>query len=104
MLFELADGGDAIGAELVDRLSDEIGLLATVTLRRLGLVDGPTTVVLGGGVPTGAGRRLVPDIRRRCAKVSPEVDVRIVEAAAGDRRGAARPGPDRAPTRPPSGS
>ncbi|MGP4015948.1 N-acetylglucosamine kinase [Saccharopolyspora sp. 5N708] len=80
VLFEVAEGGDTIATELVDRLAEEIGLLATVTLRRLGLHDGPATVVLGGGVLTGAGRRLLPDIRRRCAKVAAEVDVRVVEA------------------------
>ncbi|TDD48421.1 N-acetylglucosamine kinase [Saccharopolyspora elongata] len=80
VLFEVAEGGDAIACELVDRLAEEIGLLATVTLRRLGLLDGPAAVVLGGGVLAGAGRRLLPDITRRCAKVSPEVEVRVVEA------------------------
>ncbi|WP_168584111.1 hypothetical protein [Saccharopolyspora sp. ASAGF58] len=80
MLFEVADGGDSIAAEVVDRLSEKIGLLATVTLRRLGLVDEPRRWSSVVGVLTGAGRRLVPDIRRRCAKVSPEVDVRIVVA------------------------
>ncbi|MER7011451.1 BadF/BadG/BcrA/BcrD ATPase family protein [Saccharopolyspora sp. NPDC000359] len=79
LLFEVAEAGDAIATELVDRQAEEIGLMASVTLRRLDLLDAPT-VVLGGGVLAGAGRRLVPDIRRRCAKVAPEVQVRLVEA------------------------
>ncbi|RKT82575.1 BadF-type ATPase [Saccharopolyspora antimicrobica] len=79
LLFEVAEAGDAIATELVDRQAEEIGLLASVSLRRLDLLDAPT-VVLGGGVLAGAGRRLLPDVHRRCAKVAPEVEVRLVEA------------------------
>ncbi|MDA3627142.1 ATPase [Saccharopolyspora sp. WRP15-2] len=111
LLFEVAEAGDAVATELVDRQAEEIGLLAAVSLRRLDLLDAPT-VVLGGGVLAGAGRRLLPDIRRRCAKVAPEVQVRLVEAppviGAGllglDRIGADRAARDRLSRADPAGA
>ena len=80
VLFQVAADGDQVATDLVDRLADEVGQLATVTLRRLGMLDEPGVVVLGGGVLAGAGRRLVPDIHRRCAEVAPKVVVRIADA------------------------
>lgn len=79
VLFEVADAGDEVAASLVERLTEEVTLLTTVTLRRLGMLDRPTTVVLGGGVLAGAGRRLVPEIRRRCTGDAPRAVVRVVE-------------------------
>ncbi|GAA2777470.1 N-acetylglucosamine kinase [Saccharopolyspora taberi] len=81
VLFEVAAEGDQVAAGLVERLADEVGQLATVTLRRLGMLAEPAVVVLGGGVLSGAGRRLVPGIHRRCAEVAPKVEIRVAEAA-----------------------
>ncbi|MGI8311096.1 hypothetical protein [Saccharopolyspora hattusasensis] len=51
-----------------------------MTLRRLGLVDEPRQWSSVVGVLTGPGGDWCRASRRRCAKVSPEVDVRIVVA------------------------
>jgi N-acetylglucosamine kinase-like BadF-type ATPase len=53
VLFEVAAAGDAVAAGVVARQAEEIVLLASVALGRLGLgatADGPVPVVLGGGV------------------------------------------------------
>ncbi|MFD0486743.1 N-acetylglucosamine kinase-like BadF-type ATPase [Saccharopolyspora erythraea NRRL 2338] len=81
LLFAVAEAGDEVARDLVERQADEIGLLATVALRRLGMVDEPAVVVLGGGVLAGAGRGLVPGIQRRCAEAAPKVTVRLTEVA-----------------------
>ncbi|GAA2371736.1 N-acetylglucosamine kinase [Nonomuraea africana] len=49
-LFAVAAAGDPIARSLVERMAEEIVLLAEVCLRRLGLTETPTEVVLGGGV------------------------------------------------------
>ncbi|GAA3468870.1 N-acetylglucosamine kinase [Nonomuraea roseola] len=49
-LFEVAAAGDPIARSLVERMAEEIVLLAEVCLRRLELLETPTEVVLGGGV------------------------------------------------------
>lgn len=49
-VFEVAVAGDAVARSLVTRLADEVVLMAEVCLRRLGLLETPVEVVLGGGV------------------------------------------------------
>ncbi|MEU7002933.1 BadF/BadG/BcrA/BcrD ATPase family protein [Nonomuraea sp. NPDC046570] len=49
-LFTVAAAGDAVAVSLVTRLAEEVVSLAEVCLRRLGLLETPTEVVLGGGV------------------------------------------------------
>ncbi|GAA3589260.1 BadF/BadG/BcrA/BcrD ATPase family protein [Nonomuraea rosea] len=58
-LHELAPGvlaaataGDAVAASLVERQAEEVIVLAEVCLRRLGLLETPVEVVLGGGLLT----------------------------------------------------
>jgi N-acetylglucosamine kinase-like BadF-type ATPase len=53
VLFETAGGGDAVARSVVERQAEEIVLLASVALGRLGLgasAAAPVPVVLGGGV------------------------------------------------------
>ncbi|MFD5396441.1 N-acetylglucosamine kinase [Streptomyces sp. NPDC127097] len=52
VLFAVATAGDRIARTLVTRQAEEIALLARVALDRLGLLDEPTPVILGGGVLT----------------------------------------------------
>ncbi|HWM34967.1 MAG TPA: BadF/BadG/BcrA/BcrD ATPase family protein [Pseudolysinimonas sp.] len=52
VLFDTAEAGDPIARALVLRQASEVVLLATVTLRRLGLLDSPADIVLGGGILT----------------------------------------------------
>ncbi|MFD1930374.1 N-acetylglucosamine kinase [Nonomuraea mangrovi] len=49
-LFRVAAAGDAIARSLVERMAEEIVVMAEVCLRRLELLETPTEVVLGGGV------------------------------------------------------
>ncbi|MEU6717244.1 BadF/BadG/BcrA/BcrD ATPase family protein [Nonomuraea sp. NPDC046802] len=58
-LHELAPGvlaaagdGDAVARALVERQAEEVTVLAEVCLRRLGLLETPSEVVLGGGLLT----------------------------------------------------
>ncbi|GAA4848744.1 BadF/BadG/BcrA/BcrD ATPase family protein [Luteimicrobium xylanilyticum] len=50
VVLAAAREGDPVARSIVDRLGDEIGLLARVALERLDLHDVPVPVVLGGGV------------------------------------------------------
>jgi N-acetylglucosamine kinase-like BadF-type ATPase len=49
VVFEEA-GGDAVAAELVQRLAAEVVVMADVAMRRLELADRPVEVLLGGGM------------------------------------------------------
>ncbi len=49
VVFEEA-GGDAVAAELVQRLAAEVVVMAEVAMRRLELADRPVEVLLGGGM------------------------------------------------------
>jgi N-acetylglucosamine kinase-like BadF-type ATPase len=50
VLFTVAAAGDPVARRVVARQAREVVALATVAARRLGLLDRPHTVVLGGGV------------------------------------------------------
>ncbi|MFI9839685.1 N-acetylglucosamine kinase [Nonomuraea sp. NPDC051941] len=47
-----AGDGDAVARSLVERQAEEVTVMAEVCLRRLGLLETPTEVVLGGGLLT----------------------------------------------------
>ncbi|GAA3994097.1 N-acetylglucosamine kinase [Allokutzneria multivorans] len=79
VLFEVAAAGDAVAGAVVDRLAEEIGLLAGVSMRRLGLTAEPVPVVLGGGVLTGASGQLLDKVGRRCREVAPLAELRLVD-------------------------
>ncbi|GAA3892510.1 N-acetylglucosamine kinase [Saccharothrix violaceirubra] len=77
LLFSVARDGDAVARRVVDRLVEEITLLAGVSLRRLGLLGEAVDVVLGGGVVTGT------DVARFVASslsaTAPLARVRVVD-------------------------
>nr|WP_208853061.1 BadF/BadG/BcrA/BcrD ATPase family protein [Streptomyces platensis] len=52
VLFAAATAGDRVARTLVTRQTEEIALLTRVALERLGLLDEPTPVILGGGILT----------------------------------------------------
>ncbi|SDN36122.1 N-acetylglucosamine kinase [Allokutzneria albata] len=79
VLFRVAADGDAVAARVVDRLAEEIGLLAGVSLQRLGLTGEQVPVVLGGGVLTGASGQLLAEVDRRCRAVAPLAELRLVD-------------------------
>ena len=49
-VFGAAVGGDAIATELVERQADEIAIMASAAIRKLGMRDLDPDVVLGGGI------------------------------------------------------
>lgn len=85
VLFRVAAAGDPIAVSLIDRQAEEIALLARATMRRLGLAETPTDVVLGGGVLTARDPLLMERIDAWMSKEAPQAVVRIndVPAIAG---------------------
>ncbi|OKI37295.1 ATPase [Saccharothrix sp. CB00851] len=79
LLFEVAAGGDAVARSVVDRLVEEVVLLAHVSLSRLELLGEPVDVVLGGGVLTGTGEVVVDAVAARLGAVAPAARVRVVD-------------------------
>ncbi len=75
-----AAAGDAVARGIVDRLAEEVALLATTALRRLGLLDRPATVVLGGGVIAGSGAGLVDAIGALVHASAPRAALTVVTA------------------------
>ncbi|GAA3261962.1 N-acetylglucosamine kinase [Nonomuraea helvata] len=51
-VLAVAADGDAVARALVERQAEEVTVLAEVCLRRLGLLETPVEVVLGGGMLT----------------------------------------------------
>jgi N-acetylglucosamine kinase-like BadF-type ATPase len=81
LVFTVAATGDSIAGRLVDRLAEEIALMATVSMRRLGLLDGPVDLVLGGGVARGRDPRLLAGLSQRVLAANPQTTVSVVDAA-----------------------
>ena len=80
VLFAVAAAGDEIAGRLVERQADEVSALATVVLRRLGLLGSPVEVVLGGGVLAARDLGLMTAIQERFARVAPQAKLIVVDA------------------------
>lgn len=78
-VFACAAAGDPIAGSLVDRQAEEIATFATTALRRLGLLDAPVPVVLGGGVIAGGDERLMSGIRSGLDARAPRARIVHVE-------------------------
>jgi N-acetylglucosamine kinase-like BadF-type ATPase len=77
-LFEVAAAGDQVARQLIARQADEVIALATITARRLDLLDRPHAVVLGGGVLT-AGHALLDDaVRQGIRAAAPYARILVV--------------------------
>jgi N-acetylglucosamine kinase-like BadF-type ATPase len=79
VLFECADRGDAVAIALVERMADEIVLMGTVALRRLGLEHAEAAVVLGGGVLTARNARLLDAVYLGFAAAAPRAVPQLVD-------------------------
>ena len=75
-----AAADDAVAAEIVHRLADEVVTLARATLTRLGLEGEAVEVVLGGGVLQAGDRRLLEAIEVGLAEVEPAVTMRVASS------------------------
>ncbi|WP_250282898.1 MULTISPECIES: BadF/BadG/BcrA/BcrD ATPase family protein [unclassified Frankia] len=80
LLFATATAGDAAALGLIDRQADEIVRLALVALTRLGRLDMPTPLVLGGGMLTSHQPLLLDNITARLATRAPLAEIRLVVA------------------------
>jgi N-acetylglucosamine kinase-like BadF-type ATPase len=78
LLFEVAADGDRVAADVVRRQAEEVAALAVATLTRLGLLDEPTPVVLGGGVLAAGHRMLLDGIDEVLADAAPLASTRVV--------------------------
>ena len=80
LVLAASRGKDPVAVAIVTRLADEIFLLATTALRRLDLLDRPSTVVLGGGILAGGDATLLDPLVARLAEAAPKASVRVVSA------------------------
>jgi len=80
-IVELADAGDTVASRLVERLGEEIGLLAASLLARRGLQDSAVPVVLGGGIRAAGDALLVAAARRVLAARAPRATLSVAAAA-----------------------
>jgi N-acetylglucosamine kinase-like BadF-type ATPase len=80
VLFAVANDGDQVARRLVERQADEVSALATVVLRRLGLLGSPVEVVLGGGVLAARDTLLMTAIHERFARLAPQAKLIVVDA------------------------
>ncbi|MGV9840709.1 N-acetylglucosamine kinase [Streptomyces fungicidicus] len=78
VLFAVAATGDGAALTIIDRQAEEIVTMAVVALTRLGLMDEPTPVLLGGGVLAARDPRLEGRIRALLAERAPEAEPRVV--------------------------
>jgi N-acetylglucosamine kinase-like BadF-type ATPase len=81
VVFAISAAGDPIAGRLVDRLAEEIALMATVSMRRLDLLDRPVDLVLGGGVARARDPRLLDYLNRKVLTANPQTRLSVVDAA-----------------------
>jgi N-acetylglucosamine kinase-like BadF-type ATPase len=78
VVFAAAAEGDAEAAAIVDRLAAVVVAFARAAIVRLGLVDEPVEVLLGGGLMRAAGPDLRAAIDAGLAGVGPGISSRVV--------------------------
>jgi N-acetylglucosamine kinase-like BadF-type ATPase len=78
-VFAAAAAGDPPARVLVERLAEEVTVLAEVCLRRLGLLETPTEVVLGGGVLRARDPLLTALLDGRFAARAPQAKVIVAD-------------------------
>ncbi|GAU68153.1 hypothetical protein SSP35_06_02410 [Streptomyces sp. NBRC 110611] len=96
VLFAVAATGDPVARAIVARQAEEVALMATVALRRLGLLGEPTPVILGGSVLAARHPLLHDRVLQLLSEQAPKALPRVVTAppvlgaalAALDRAGA----------------
>jgi N-acetylglucosamine kinase-like BadF-type ATPase len=81
VLLRVASAGDRPARTVVERLAEEVFLLARVALDRLGLRDQPTDVVLGGSVLAARHAQLMDGVSRRLAAFAPRAKLLVVDEA-----------------------
>jgi N-acetylglucosamine kinase-like BadF-type ATPase len=79
LLLQAADQGDPVARTVVNRLADEISVMAINAMRRLHLTEAATPVILGGGVITARNPLLMDSITRQLAEAAPRAQVRVID-------------------------
>lgn len=80
LLFEVAEAGDPVAVDVVRRQAGEVVALAATAIRRLGVLDQPLDVLLGGGVITAGHPLLMDEITGRLAEAAPRAVPSVVQA------------------------
>ena len=78
VLLAVAAAGDEVARKLVIRQAEEISIMALTAMRRLGLTELPTPVVLGGGVLTARDPLLITEITNRITAAAPQAVMIVV--------------------------
>ena len=81
VLLRVAAEGDEPARIVVLRMADEVAVMATTALTRLGLLGAPADVVLGGGVLTARDPLLLGTVDRLLAERAPHARTVLVDAA-----------------------
>jgi N-acetylglucosamine kinase-like BadF-type ATPase len=79
VLLRVAAAGDGLARAVVERLAEEVFLLARATINRLNLRDQSTDVVLGGGVLAARHPLLMEEVSRRFEAHAPRANLLVVE-------------------------
>jgi N-acetylglucosamine kinase-like BadF-type ATPase len=80
VVAQAARDGDAVAAELVDDVADELASFATAAIRRLGLEGEAVPITLAGGLARGAADLLVPRVATLVREIAPAADVTVLHA------------------------
>jgi N-acetylglucosamine kinase-like BadF-type ATPase len=81
VLFGVAGRGDAVARDIVRRQAEEICVMATTAIRRLGLAEQVVPVILGGGVLAARDPLLTGLITEFLALAAPLAVPRVVDVA-----------------------
>jgi N-acetylglucosamine kinase-like BadF-type ATPase len=79
LLFEVAATGDEVAYGLIERQAEEVLAQHRVAANRLGLLDKPHALVLGGGVLRARHRQLEDLIVAGAQAIAPQVVVSVVD-------------------------
>jgi N-acetylglucosamine kinase-like BadF-type ATPase len=79
VLFEVAAAGDEVAIQLIDRLAEEISVMALVAMRRLHLTELDTELVLGGGLLMARNPLLNGGVTRRVLAEVPAARISVVD-------------------------
>jgi N-acetylglucosamine kinase-like BadF-type ATPase len=79
VLLRCAAAGDEVSRAVVERMAEEVALLATVALGRLHLLDRPAELVLGGGVLAARDPLLLGSVTAKMRERAPQIEIRVVD-------------------------
>jgi N-acetylglucosamine kinase-like BadF-type ATPase len=80
VLFEVAAAGDEVATSLIERQAEEVLAQHRVAAGRLGLLDQPHALVLGGGVLRARHPQLEKLIDAGAHAIAPRVEISVLDA------------------------